>query len=73
MVQRWLVVYSQAAFECAETTLKTATPREAEAIQKQRLHFQAQRFGIPQDAHEALAVFAKDWRYHRVASAQLTA
>src|SRR5499433_4493966 len=38
MVQRWLVVYSQAAFERAEATLQKATQREAEAIQKQLFH-----------------------------------
>jgi transposase len=73
MVQRWLVVYSQAAFERAEATLKKATQREAEAIQKQLFHLQAKRFDTPQAAQEALAVLAKDWQYHRVASSQLTA
>ena len=73
MVQRWLVVYSQAAFERAEATLKKATQREDEAITKQLFHLQAKRFGTPQAAHEALAVLAKDWQYHRVASSQLHA
>ena len=72
MVQRWLVVYSQAAFERAEATLKKATQRAAEAIQKQLFHLQAKRFDTPQAAQEALAVFAKAWQYHRVASSQLT-
>jgi transposase len=72
MVQRWLVVYSQAAFERAAATLKKATQRESEAITKQFFHLQAQRFGTPHAAHEALAVLAKDWKYHRVASSQLT-
>src|SRR5499426_3532920 len=72
MVQRWLVVYSQAALERAEATLKKATQREDEAITKQLFHLQAQRFGTPQAAHEALAVLATDWKYHRVVSSQLT-
>jgi transposase len=72
MAQRWLVVYSQAAFERAEATLKKATQRESEAITKQLFHLQAQRFGTPQAAHQALAVLAKAWKYHRVASSQLT-
>ena len=72
MVQRWLVVYSQAALERAEATLQKAQQREDEAIAKQRFHLQAQRFGTPEAAHEALAVLAKDWKYHRVASSQLT-
>jgi len=72
MIQRWLVVYSQAACERAEATLKKATQREDEAISKQLFHLQAQRFGTPQAAHEALTVLAKAWTYHRVASSQLT-
>src|SRR5215216_1048743 len=40
MAQRWLVVYSQAAFERAEATLKKATQREDEAIKKQLFHLQ---------------------------------
>jgi len=72
MIQRWLVVYSQAACERAEATLKKATQREDEAISKQLFHLQAQRFGTPQAAHEALTVLAKAWKYHRVASSQLT-
>jgi transposase len=72
MVQRWLVVYSQAALERAEATLKKATQHENAAITKQLFHLQAQRFGTPQAAHEALAVLATDWKYHRVASSHLT-
>jgi transposase len=72
MIQRWLVVYSQAACERAEATLKKATQREDEAISKQLFHLQGQRFGTPQAAHEALTVLAKAWKYHRVASSQLT-
>jgi transposase len=73
MVQRWLVVYSQAALERAEATLKKAQQRENEAIPKQLLHLQAKRFGTPQGAQEALAVWAKGWQYHLVKSSHLTA
>ena len=73
MAQRWLVVYSQAALERAEATLKKATQREHEAITKQLFHLQAQRFCAPEAAHEALAALAKRWKYHRVASSHLTA
>jgi len=73
MVQRWLVVYSQAAFERAEATLKKAKQRENEAITQPLFHLQAKRFGTPQAAPEALAVLAKCWKYHYVESSQLTA
>ena len=72
MVQRWLVVYSQAALERAEATLKKAKQREHEAITKPLFHLQAKRFGTPQAAQEALAVLAKGWKYHCVASSHLT-
>jgi transposase len=72
MAQRWLVVYSRAALERAEATLNTAKQREHEALTKQLFHLQAQRFGAPQAAQEALAALAKRWKYHRVASYQLT-
>jgi transposase len=72
MAQRWLVVYSQAALERAEATLKKATQREHEAITKQLFHLQAQRFCTPEAAHDALAALAKRWKYHRVASSHLT-
>ena len=72
MVQRWLVVYSQAALERAEATLKKVIQRENEALTKQLFHLHAKRFGTPQAAHEALAVLAKCWKYHRVASSHLT-
>ena len=72
MAQRWLVVYSQAAYERAEATLHKATQREHEAITKQLFHLQAQRFCTPAAAQDALAALAKRWQYHCVASAHLT-
>jgi transposase len=72
MVQRWLVVSSQAAYERAEAALSTAKQREEEASNKQLFHLQAQRFCTPEAAHEALAALAKRWKYHQVASYHLT-
>jgi len=72
MAQRWLVVYSRAALERAEATLKKATQREHEAITKQLFHLHAQRFCAPEAAHDALAALAKRWKYHRVESSHLT-
>src|SRR5262252_3498583 len=72
MAQRWLVVYSQAAFERAEATLKKAKQREDEVIKKQLFHLQAQRFCAPEAAQDALTALAKRWKYHCVASYHLT-
>jgi transposase len=72
MAQRWLVVYSRAALERADATLKKAKQREDEAITKQLFHLQAKRFDTPQAAQNALTVLAKRWKYHHVASSHLT-
>jgi hypothetical protein len=72
MAQRWLVVYSPAAFERAEATLKKATQREDAAIKKQLFHLQAQRFCAPKAAQDALLALAKRWKYHSMASYHLT-
>jgi transposase len=72
MAQRWLVVYSQAAWERAEATLKKAKQREDEILQKQLFHLQAQRFCAPEAAQEALSTLAKRWKYHSITSYQLT-
>src|SRR5256884_1636380 len=66
MAQRWLVVYSQAAFERAEVTVSKAQQREYEVIEKQLFHLQATRFETPEAAQAALAAVAKRWKYHQV-------
>jgi transposase len=73
MAQRWLVVSSQAAYARAEATLNHATQREHEALTKQLLHLQAQRFCSPEAAQAALAAVAKRWKYHHLESSPLTA
>jgi transposase len=73
MAQRWLVVWSQAAYERAETTVNKACQREAVAIQKQLFHLQAKRFETPTQAQEALSVLVKKWRYHQVSASELIA
>ena len=53
MAQRWLVVWSQASLERAQGRVHPAAQREAEAMHKQLLHLQAQRFETPSQAQEA--------------------
>ena len=72
MAQRWLVVYSQAAYERAAATRNKAQQREHEAITQQLFHLQAQRFCAPEAAQGALAALAKRWKYHCVESSQRT-
>ena len=65
MAQRWLVVYSDAAYERAAATVSTARKREYEAIVKQLFHLQARRFETAEAAQAAVAALAKRWRYHQ--------
>ena len=71
MAQRWLVVWSQASLERAEASVKKAWQREAEAVKKQLLHLQAQRFETPSQAQQALSALAHPWRYHQVQAYEL--
>src|SRR6266851_3374087 len=65
MAQRWLVVSSQAALERAKASVNKAQQREAEGIEKQLFHLQAQRFETPAAAQAALGALATSWRYHQ--------
>jgi transposase len=71
MVQRWLVVSSQAAMERAEKSVTKAQKREREVIEKQLFHLQAKRFETPQSAQAALNTLACAWQYHHVDSTEL--
>jgi transposase len=71
MAQRWLVVASQAALERAEASVNKACQREAEAIEKQLFHLQAQRFETPEAAKAALVALANPWKYHLVETSSL--
>ncbi len=73
MAQRWLVVYSDAAFARAEATVGKARKREFEAIEQQLFHLQAQRFETPDKAQAALAELVKGGRSHQLAPSTLIA
>ena len=65
MAQRWLVGSSQAALERAQASVNKAQQREAEALEKQLFHLQAQRFETPEAAQAALVALETSWRYHQ--------
>jgi hypothetical protein len=44
-------------------SIKKACQREAEAVKKQLLHWQAKRFEPPSQAQQALSELANQWRY----------
>jgi transposase len=72
MAQRWLVVSSQDAWQRAAQTLAKAQAKEAEQVQKQLFHLQAQRFPSELTARAALETLAQRWRYHQRAQVALT-
>lgn len=72
MAQRWLVVWSQAAYERATASARKALKRESDAINKQLFHLQAKRFDTSTEAQDALSVLVKKWRFHQVDSFELS-
>jgi len=64
MAQRWCVVSSDAAVQRAEATINTAPQREAEAIAKPLLPWQATRVETPAAAQAALDTLALAWHDH---------
>lgn len=72
MEQRWLVVYSQAAWQRAGRSLAKAQAKEHHRGQKELFHLQAQRFASQEAARAALDKIAGHWRYHQAGPSTLT-
>jgi len=72
MEQRWLVVYSDSAYQRAGKTLARAQAREWEKVNKQLFHLQAQRFDTAESAQDALDKTVKKLSYHKLEMAELT-
>jgi transposase len=65
VVQRWLVVFSQAACERELRTLEKAKTREQEAAEKQWRKVCQVVFNCQEDAEAACKQFNQCWKYHR--------
>ncbi len=72
MAQRWLVVFSQPAFQRAQQTVQRAVAKEREKIAQAAFHLQAQRFENKSQARKALEQLKKNWKYHRLIKTTLT-
>ncbi len=66
--QRWLVVYSQQAYEREYATLAKNIRRENEQLGKELWHLGNKAFACEADALKAVKSFNKKLRYHRVQS-----
>ena len=71
ITQRWLVVFSQAAYERELKTLEKAQTREQEAAEKQWRKVCQPVFNCQEDAIAACKQFNQRWKYHR-ATEQVT-
>ncbi len=69
--QRWLVVFSQAAYERELKTLERAQEREREAVEKAWRKVCQPTFNCEVDAEQAATQFNQRWKYHQV-MAQVT-
>lgn len=72
MEQRWLIVYSESAYQRAGKTLAKAQAREYEKVSKRLFHLQARRFDTAESAQEALGKIVKKLSYHKLEMAELT-
>ena len=64
--QRWLVVFSEAAYQRELKTLERSQARELEKIEKEWRKLAQQTFKCQPDADKACDRFNKRWKYHQV-------
>jgi transposase len=63
--QRWLVVFSQQAYEREATTFQQQVTRHQAQAQTQLWHLSHREFATPEAARVAVAAMEKPWRCHR--------
>ena len=63
--QRWLVVYSEAAYKREVATLEKQIAKERKTAEKATQHLRCKEFDSEMDAHEAARLISASWRYHK--------
>lgn len=71
MSQRWLVVWSQAAYDRSENTLSNLQQKEFKEVNKKLFHLQAERFTSEKEAKEDLDKIIKKLKYNKLKSMEL--
>lgn len=66
VAQRWLVVYSEAAYQRELQTLRRRQARELEKAEKAWRKLCGTEFNCVEDAENTWQEFSQSWRYHRV-------
>lgn len=64
VVQRWVVVFSQQAYNREKKTLDKSIQKEKEQIENTLWHLSNQEFRCREDGLSALQKLAKKWKYH---------
>ncbi len=69
--QRWIVVFSEAAFNRAANTVEKGCIKEKDKIDQALYHLQARRFKSEAEARTALEKLHKKWKYYQVADIEI--
>ena len=69
--QKWVLVYSQAAFARAEKRLATQKTKAYTKIKKQLTRLSKQVFNCEEDAKKVLKKVSKEWEYHQINSIEI--
>ena len=70
--QRWLLVYSEQAYQREAKTLKKRIGKELEERSKDLRKFCAEEFDCPNDAETALKRWGKGLKYHKIEEAHIS-
>lgn len=63
--QRWLVVFSKAAYKCEEATFRKVVAQKRVEAEKSLKQLSQQEFNSSETAESAIAMIAKHWEYHQ--------
>jgi len=69
--QRWVIVFSEAAFNRSEKTVEKASSKEKTHIEKALYHLQAERFETETEARSALEKLRKKWKYYQLKTVEV--
>lgn len=69
--QRWLVVWSQAAYDRSTDTIKNLQEKELSEINKKLFHLQVDRFKSEVEANEKLVNITKSLKYNKLKSIEI--
>lgn len=64
--QRWLVVWSEAAYERSKKTIRNQQEKEIEEVNKKLFHLQAERYKSEEDGKKELEKIIKKLKYNKL-------